>query len=275
MSHLRSAVGALIAPFRVFLDKRDLTLELAKREVLGRYRGATFGLLWSIASPFLLLIVYTLAFGTVMKARWPEVAEGRGSFALILFVGLIVHGFFSECLIRSPNLITGNPNFVKRVIFPLDILPWSMVISALFHTLTNILVFLLLRLIMEGTFEPKVILLPLVFLPLVLLALGVAWFLASLGVYFRDINQVTGVVATALLFLSSAMIPLSVVPESFKLVFQLNPLTFIIDQAREVVLWGNWPDWAGMGMYLLVALGVFYGGYAWFHATRRGFADVI
>lgn len=275
MSRIDLLWGALGAPFRVFTEKRDLALELAKREVLGRYRGATFGLLWSIASPFLLLIVYTLAFGSVMKARWPEVAEGRASFSLVLFVGLVVHGFFAECLVRSPNLITGNPNFVKRVIFPLDILPWSMVISALFHTLTNMLVFVLLRLVMEGVLEPKVILMPLVLMPLVLLTLGVSWFLASLGVYFRDVNQVTGVAATAMLFLSSAMIPMSVVPDSFKLMFQLNPLTFIIDQAREVALWGNWPDWAGLGMYLFIAVCVFYAGHAWFHATRRGFADVI
>ncbi len=275
MSRISFMLGTLGAPFRVFREKRDLTVELARREVLGRYRGATFGLLWSIASPFLLLIVYTLAFGTIMKARWPEVAEGRASFSLVLFVGLVVHGFFAECLVRSPNLITGNPNFVKRVIFPLDILPWSMVISALFHTLTNMLVFVFLRLVMEGVFEPKVVLMPLVLMPLLLLTLGVSWFLASLGVYFRDVNQVTGVAATAMLFLSSAMIPMSVVPDSFKLVFQLNPLTFIIDQAREVALWGNWPDWAGLGAYLFIAVCVFYAGYAWFHATRRGFADVI
>ncbi|WP_372361397.1 ABC transporter permease [Xanthomonas sp. NCPPB 1325] len=265
----------VLGPFDALRERRDLTLELSKREILGRYRGASFGLLWSLISPFLLLIVYTIAFGSIMKSRWPQVAEGQAHFSLVLFVGLIVHGFFAECLSRSPYLIMGNPNFVKRVIFPLEILPWPMVASALFHVLMNTVVFALLRLAMDGQISWTILLLPVVLLPLVVLGLGVSWFLASLGVYFRDITQVTGVLSTALLFLSSAMIPEQAIPESFELVFKLNPLTFIIDQAREVALWGNPPNFIGLGIYMCIAIIVFYAGFAWFKATRRGFADVI
>ncbi|OAH88118.1 sugar ABC transporter permease [Xanthomonas arboricola pv. juglandis] len=265
----------VLGPFDALRERRDLTLELSKREVLGRYRGASFGLLWSLISPFLLLIVYTIAFGSIMKSRWPQVAEGQAHFSLVLFVGLIVHGFFAECLSRSPYLIMGNPNFVKRVIFPLEILPWPMVASALFHVLMNTVVFALLRLAMDGQISWTIVLLPVVLLPLVVLGLGVSWFLASLGVYFRDITQVTGVLSTALLFLSSAMIPEQAIPENFELVFKLNPLTFIIDQAREVALWGNLPNFTGLGIYMCIAIIVFYAGFAWFKATRRGFADVI
>lgn len=265
----------VLGPFDALLGRRNLTMELSKREVLGRYRGASFGPLWSLISPFMLLIVYTIAFGSIMKSRWPEVVDGQSHFALVLFVGLIVHGFFAECLTRSPFLVMGNPNFVKRVIFPLEILPWPMVASALFHVLMNTVVFAFLRLILDGQFSWMIVLLPAVLLPLVVLGLGVSWFLASLGVYLRDITQVTGVLSTALLFLSSAMIPPQAIPEDFKLVFQLNPLTFIIDQAREVALWERTPNWTGLGWYLLTALVVFYSGFVWFKATRKGFADVI
>lgn len=250
-------------------------MELAKRDVLGRYKGASFGLLWSLISPFLLLCVYTFAFGTVMGGRWPQIETQQTHFSIILFAGLIVHGLFAECLTRAPALIVANSNFVKRIIFPLDILPWPMVLSAMFHALMNVLVFIALRLALDGQFDWTIVLLPLVLLPLVVLILGVSWFLASLGVYLRDITQVTGVVSMALLFLSSAMMPVESVPESFRWIFLVNPLTAIIDQARNVMLWGRMPDWMVLLRYLIGALCVMYLGRAWFAATRRGFADVL
>lgn len=253
----------------------SLIAELAKRDVQGRYRGASFGLLWSLISPFLMLMVYTFAFGSVMKGRWPELEADRSSFAIILFAGLIVHGFFAECFTRSVALVSSNPNFVKRVIFPLEILPWPMVLSALFHVAMNLAVFLVLRLVMDGNFSWTVVFFPVVILPLVVLMLGVSWFMAAAGVYFRDLNQVTGVISMAMLFLSSAMMPVESVPETYRWVFQLNPLSFIIDQARDVLLWGRFPDWVALGGYLLFSLVIFYIGYAWFTLTRRGFADVI
>lgn len=253
----------------------SLVRELTRRDVLGRYRGASFGLLWTLISPFLMLMVYTFAFGTVMRGRWPQIEAGQTSFAIVLFAGLIVHGFFAECLNKSVGLITSNPNFVKRVIFPLEILPWPMVLSALFHTLTNLAVFVALRLLMDGQIAATTLLFPLVLLPLVLLTLGVAWLMAAAGVYFRDVGQVVGVLSMAMLFLSSAMMPVESVPEQYRWVFQANPLTFIIDQARNVLLWERMPDWSGLAWYGAGALLAFYAGYAAFAATRRGFADVL
>ncbi len=252
-----------------------LILELSKRDIQGRYRGASFGLLWSLISPFLMLMIYTFAFGTVMKGKWPQIEGGQTHFAIILFAGLIVHGFFAECLNKSVGLVTSNPNFVKRVIFPLEILPWPMVLSALFHVAMNLIVFLVLRLVMDGAFTWTVVLFPLILLPLVTLVMGVSWFMAATGVYFRDISQVTGPISMAMLFLSSAMMPIDSVPESYRWVFEINPLSFIIDQSREVLLWGGMPDWGGLAIYMLGSVGVFLLGYAWFILTRRGFADVI
>jgi lipopolysaccharide transport system permease protein len=265
----------MLGPFRALFAQRSLTSELAKRDVLGRYRGASFGLLWSLISPFLMLMVYTFAFGFVLRSRWPQAEDQHASFAIIIFVGLIVHGFFAECLTRSPTLITANPSFVKRVVFPLEILPWPMVISAFFHVCTNAIVFVLLRLLIEHVFSWTIIFLPLVMLPLVILTLGVSWMLAALGVYLRDITQVTSVLATAMLFLSSAIIPVQALPKGYGDWFAINPLTFIINQARAVMIWTQQPDWAGLGLYMLGALVVMYLGYGWFMATKRGFADVL
>ncbi|MFK2900931.1 ABC transporter permease [Dyella jejuensis] len=262
-------------PFSALRTYRSLALELAKRDVLGRYRGASFGLFWSLISPFLMLMVYSFAFGFVMKSRWPQAAQGHVHYSIILFVGLIVHGFFAECLNRSPHLITSNTNFVKRVIFPLEILPWPMVASALFHTLMNFVVFLALHIVLDHTVVWTIVFLPLVLLPLVLLTLGVSWLLAALGVYLRDISQITGVLATAMLFLSTAMFPIDALPPQYRWLLLINPLSFIIDQERNVALWGILPNWIGLGIYTLFASAALYLGYTVFRLTRRGFADVI
>lgn len=259
----------------VFGKHRSLTFELSQREVLGRYRGASFGLLWSLISPFLMLLVYTLAFGFVMKGRWPGSTGSTTDFALILFAGLTVHGFFAECFTRAPQLIVSNTGYVKRVVFPLDILVWSMTFSALFHLLMNMVVLLLLQLAIKGSIPVTAALLPLVVLPLVILTVGVGWMVSSLGVYLRDIGQIAGVIAAAMLFLSSAIVPVESVPESYRIVFELNPLTFIIDQVREVVIWGRLPNWTGLGIYTAIACVVALLGHRMFNKLRVGFADVL
>lgn len=265
----------LIGPFSALGRHRSLTREMTQRDIRGRYRGASFGLLWSLISPFMMLCVYTLAFGYILKSRWPGASGNIAEFAMILFAGLIVHGFFAEVLTRSPNLIVGNSNLVKRIIFPLHLLPWTAVLSALFHLIANALVYLVISTILLRNPHWTIILLPVVILPLVMLATGVSWLLSSLGVYLRDVGQVMGVVSTAMLFLSSAIIPVSTLPENFQIVFKLNPLTFIIDQVREVAFWGRLPDWSGLALYTVIALAVMYVGFAFFEKTRRGFADVL
>lgn len=265
----------LAEPFSAFGRHWSLTRELTKRDVLGRYRGASFGLLWSVLSPFLMLLVYTMAFGSIFKSRWAQQVEGGPDYTLILFVGLIVHGFFTECLTRAPLLIVGNPTYVKRVVFPLEVLPWPMLLSAFFHMLMNVVVLLVIFLVRFGLPPWTVVLFPLVLLPLALVGAGIGWLFASLGVYLRDISQITGVLATAMLFLSSAVVPVETLSPHYQFIFRLNPLSFIIDEARKVALWGQLPDWSGLGLYLLGALMFCYLSYAWFRATRSGFADVL
>jgi len=264
-----------LSPVQGLLRSRRLVWELTKREVSGRYRGASLGVFWSLISPFLLLMIYTFAFGSVMGGRWPEPRAAGTHFSVVLFAGLIPYFVLSECMVRAPDLVVGNPAFVKRVVFPLEILPWPMLLSALFHCLMNTLVFVALRLVLDGAFDWTIVFLPLVVLPLAVLSLGVAWFLASLAVYLRDIQQVIGMASMALLFLSSVMVPSEAVPAKYQSVFRLNPVSFIADQAREVMIWGHLPDWSGLLRYLIMALVVMYAGHAWFVHTKRGFADVL
>lgn len=265
----------LKGPFSDLFFHGSLIHELAKREILGRYRGASFGLMWALISPFLMLGVYTLAFGNILRSHWPSPEGSEHSFALILFVGLFVHAFLAECINQSPHLVVGNPSYVKKVVFPLEILPWPMVLSALFHLATSAFAYVVLALLSGQPIPWTAWLFPVVVFPLVLVGLGMAWALAALGVYFRDINQMTGVVSTALLFTSTAIIPISAIPEKMRWLFFANPLSFIIDQVRVVVMWGEWPDWQGLAIYAGVALLVCHVGYGIFMAMRRGFADVL
>ncbi|WP_313916713.1 ABC transporter permease [Tahibacter sp.] len=268
-------VAVLAEPFSAFGRHASLTRELTKRDILGRYRGASFGLLWAILSPFLMLLIYAVAFGSIFKSRWPQQVEGGPSYALIMFAGLIVHGFFTECLSRAPGLIVGNANYVKRVVFPLEILPWPMVMSAFFHAGVSMFVLLGLQLIQVGPPPWTFVFFPLVLAPLALLCAAIGWLFASLAVYLRDISQITGVLSAAMLFLSSALVPVEVISTDYQFLFRMNPLTFIIDQMRDVTLWGVMPDWIGLGAYAAVSLMICFLCYGWFRATRSGFADVL
>lgn len=266
---------ALLAPFRTLTANRELVAELTRREVDARYRGASLGVLWALVSPFLLLCIYAVAFGLVMGGRWPEAHASKTPFSIVMFAAMIPYFVLSDCMVRSPELVVANSAYVKRVVFPLEILPWPMLFSALFHCLMNVLVFLAMRAGMEHDFTWTVVYLPLVILPVSIIGMGLAWFLSSLAVYVQDIRQVMGLVSMALLFLSSVMIPLPSVPEKFRPLFLLNPVTFAGEQARAMLIWGTPPDWRGLAVYTLVALVFMYAGFAWFKATRRGFADVL
>lgn len=256
---------------------RKLIVQMTKREVVGRYKGSAFGLLWSVFNPIFMLAVYTFVFSEIFKSRWAEAgADGsKTQFAVVLFVGMIVLNLFSEVLNRAPNLILGNINYVKKVIFPIEILPIIATGAALFHCLISLCVLLIAFTLFNGYVQWTVIFIPIVLLPLVVVTTGFAWILASLGVFLRDVGQTIGILTTVIMFLSPVFYPVSAVPERFRPYIMANPLTFIIEQAREVLVWGHLPNWMGMGIYNLAALAVAWAGYAWFQKTRKGFADVL
>lgn len=254
---------------------RELVWQLTLRDVAGRYRGSALGLLWSLFTPLLMLAVYTFVFGVVFQARWGQTPLDKGELAATLFTGLIIHGFFAECVNKAPSLIISHANYVKKVRFPLEILPWVSLGSALFHLGTSLLILLLFQVLMGHPLHWTLLLLPLVITPLALLVLGAAWFLAAIGVYLRDVGQAIGLFSTAMLFLSPIFYPLSAVPEPIRPWLLLNPLTFIIEQARLLVIVGGLPDWRGLALYTTFALLAAWLGFRFFNKARRGFADVI
>lgn len=200
---------------------------------------------------------------------------GKSDIAIILFTGITVHTLFSEVLNKAPTLVVNNVNYVKRVVFPLEILPMVAMGGALFHTFVSVVVLLLAYAALNGFIYPTVIALPLVLLPLVLLTLGIAWFVASLGVFLRDVGQTIAILTTATLFLSAVFYPITALPVKYQPLLRLNPLAFIIEQARVVVVYGDWPNWAGLGICLGISVVITAFGYAWFQRTRKGFADVL
>jgi lipopolysaccharide transport system permease protein len=255
---------------------RELIWQMSRREVVGRYRGSVMGLAWSFFNPVLMLIVYTFVFSVVFKARWGVGAEeSKADFAIVLFVGMIVHGLFAECVNRAPSLILSNVNYVKKVVFPLETLSWVAMGSALFHAFISLVVLIAAQLIINVSLPWTAVLLPVVILPLLLATMGFAWFLAATGVFVRDIGQITGIVTTVMLFMSPVFYPVSALPEQYQTVLLLNPLTFVIEQARQVLVWGSLPDWSGLGVYLTVSILIAWAGFWWFQKTRRGFADVL
>lgn len=266
---------SLLEVFNSFARNFDLVFQLTRREVIGRYRGSILGLAWSFFNPLIMLAVYTVVFSTVFQAKWGVGSDSKTEFALVLFVGMIVHGVLAESMNNSPLLMLRNVSYVKKVVFPLEILPWVVMGATLFHAMVSVFVWLLFYVLVNHEVQWTVVFLPLVFLPLVLFSMGVSWGLASLGVYIRDIGQVTGVLTTVLLFLSPIFYPASRLPEPYQTIIYLNPLTFIIEQTRDVLMWGNMPDWKNMTIAIAVSILVAWLGFLWFQKTRKGFADVL
>jgi lipopolysaccharide transport system permease protein len=254
---------------------RELITALVEREVLGRYRGSAMGILWSFFNPVFMLTIYTFVFSVVFKARWNEGSDSKTEFALVLFAGLIVYNLVAECVNKSPGLVLANVNYVKKVIFPLEILPVVSLGAALFHAGISLFVWLLAYGIFFGVPHLSVLLTPLVIIPLLFFILGVSWILAALGVYIRDISQFVGMVMTVLMFLSPIFYPITAIPEKYRFFIELNPISPAIEQIREVLFWGAIPDPKIWLIYLTISLAIAFLGFAWFQKTRKGFADVL
>jgi len=265
-----------LAVFETFWAHRTLIFNLARRDVLGRYSGSFLGLLWSFFNPLLMLGVYTYVFGIVFKARWsPNESSSILEFAVVLFAGLLAFGIFSECVNRAPSLMLQNPGFVKRVVFPLEIMPWVVLCSSLFHTLISLAVLALVMLVGFGALPMTWPLFLVVLLPLVLFVLGLSWALAALGVYLRDLAQTITIVTTVMMFLSPIFYPASAVPAGFRWAIEWNPMSFFIEQTRVVLIWGKLPDFAGLAAMTVGGLAVAWLGLALFQHARDGFADVV
>ncbi|MGO4566519.1 ABC transporter permease [Rhizobium sp. 2YAF20] len=272
MQHFSASLPEMVASQ---WRNRNLINASIRREVFGRYRGSFLGILWSFFNPLFMLGIYTFVFSEILKARWSAGSSSKAEFALILFAGLMPFNLFAETINRSPSLIVGNPNYVKKVVFPLEILPSVILGSTLFHLFISLAVWLMAYVLFYGIPNATVVFIPLVLLPFCIFILGLSWILASLGVFLRDVSQFIGIATTALMFLSPIFYPASSLPEAYRPLLYLNPLTPVIEISRDVLFWGRQPDLALLGIYTLVSILVAWLGFAWFQKTRKGFADVL
>lgn len=272
--HAPQSVQPLEMVMSIFKN-RSLILDLIKREVLGRYKGSIMGLLWSFLSPVFLLIVYTFMFSIVFKARWPGGSDSKVEFALILFTGLLVFNLFSDAINRAPGLILNNANYVKKIIFPLEILPVVTLGAAVFHMLVSLLVWLIFFLLFFSLPSWTALQVVLILVPLLFMTLGLTWLLASLGVYLRDVGQIIGLVTSVLMFLSPVFYPMTAVPERFRNIMHINPLTYFVEETRNVMIWGKSLDWFQWSYWTAISIFIAWLGFAWFQKTRKGFADVL
>lgn len=259
------------------IKNRFLISQMVRRDIGQRYRGSYLGVLWSIINPLLMLMIYTFVFSVVFKARWQTSGEntGIGEYAITLFAGLIPFNLFSEVMNRAPMIVINYPNYVKKVVFPLEVLVVVIVGTATVTSFISLGILVVVNFILTKTISPTIIFLPLIYLPLQLLALGFGWFLASLGVYVRDIGQGIAVVMQLLLFATPVLYPATSIPEQYSILIKINPLAMIVGDFRNLLLWGQlfpikeWVFWLLFSIFLSIA------GYVWFMGTKKGFPDVL
>src|SRR5579864_2695275 len=265
-----------IAIFSSALRYRQLIWRLALREFEAQFRGSLLGRLWAALGPLLLLGLYTYVFGVVMEARWPGTeTSGTLHVALLYFVGMVLFGFFVECLSRAPNLLLENVAYIKKVVFPLDVLAWVALVAATLRLFFSAAILMVFYVAIEGLPPVSALALPVVAAPLALLSLGCVWFLSALGVYLRDTRQGMIVITPAIMFMSPVFYPMAVVPEPVRTILYANPLSFAIESARRALFEGHWPSLPGLAIYTLLACFLAWLGRFWFISVRGGFADVV
>ena len=255
---------------------RELWWQLTIRDVIGRYKGSALGWLWSLLTPLLMLAVYTFVFSGIFKSRWDNLSSsGNMGFAVNLFAGLIVFNVFAESVNKAPQLIPENSNYVTKVIFPLEILSAVTVASAGFHAATSLVVLGVFQLITAHYIPATSLWLPLLWIPLFCWSLSLSWVLSALGVYLRDIGQIVGVVTNMMMFLSAVFYPLSSLPIRWQPILALNPLVWIIEQTRHILIRGIMPNVLTLTVVVLISIYLCEFSYRSFTVARRGFADVL
>lgn len=267
---------SIISMFASAWVYKGLIKQMTYREIIGRYKGSMIGLAWSFFNPLLMLTVYTFVFSVVFKAKWnSDLNAGQGEFAVILFAGMIVFNIFAECFTRAPTLMIANANYVKKIVFPLEILPWIVLGNALFHALISLVVLLIAEYFVLGYIPWTALMLPIVIAPFLVGLVGLSWFLAALGVYLRDLGQLVGIFTTVLMFTSPLFFPLSALPENIQPWLRLNPLAYVIEETRAVIIFADYPSWSNLATAYAVGLLVAVVGFALFQKARKGFADVL
>ncbi len=268
----------LFAPWRIlenFARHRNLIVQFTRREIEKRYRGTLLGIFWSFLTPLIMLGVYTMVFGFIFGGSFGHSGETKTQFALGLFCGLLVWDFIGGSISGAPGLIISNPNYVTKVIFPLEILPLCSVGAAFFHMLIGFLPLLLFVLIAEGHLHLTALQIMPILVPVILYSLGLTWIFSALGVFLRDIGSLIPPALTITMFMSGIFFPLSSIPQSLRWVLELNPAAILISMARNALVFGESLNWAGLGIQIGMSLVVAILGYALFMKCKPAFADVV
>jgi homopolymeric O-antigen transport system permease protein len=264
-----------LAVFGCAWHYRQLVVRLTVREIEARFRGSLLGKVWAGILPLFMLGFYTFVFGVLLKVRWPGLEGSTFQVALLYFSGLILFDFVLECLTRAPALLAEQISYVKKVLFPLEILAWVVVGGALFRVLVGSAILLVFYLAIDGLPPVSALAAPLLVLPLALVAVGFTWFLSAIGVFVRDFRHAVLVLAPVTMFLTPIFFPLSTVSEPLRSLLYLNPLTFIIESMRATLFMGEWPNWPALALYTVVAWAFAWAGRGWFLFVRGEFADVV
>ena len=261
---------------RAFCRRREVLATFARIEFASRYHGAQLGVLWSLMSPLATLAVYTFVFSVVFKPSWAGGGDGGvAGYALILFAGLSAFEVFAASLNRAPRLLSENVNFIKKVLFPLEILPVGVILAAVLESFVSLALVAAGVLVTTGRLPATAILAPLAYLPLAMLTLGMCWLLAPVGVFLKDLGNIVGVAVQLLFFATPILYPLSAVPEPYRGLLTLNPLHPVVDHLRRTIIYGQMPDWAALGWVTLACAAVMLVGYAFFINIKRLFADAV
>ncbi|MCZ4294802.1 ABC transporter permease [Vibrio sinaloensis] len=254
---------------------KALLKQLMVRDFTSRYKSGALGLAWTMINPLLMLALYSFVFVAVFQMRWGVNDTSGHNFILLLFTGILVHGLFSEFITRAPTLIVSNPAYVKKVVFPLELIPLTPLLSAVVNFTLGMTLVLLMQLLVNGSLSIYIFFAPVILVPFVILLIGVSYIFSSLGVYFRDLNQISGLISTIAMFASPVLFPMENVPEAYRNLLYLNPITLIVEQLRQVIILGEAPNMNYILMYAFVSVLILIFGMMWFKIVKKGFSDVL
>ena len=258
-----------------FLKYKDLILILLVREVAYKFKGSFLGILWMILTPIILIIIFTFIFGEVFDIKWMDIPESKEYFALILFSGLMVFNFFAESITKAPLLFISNVNYIKKIIFPLEILPIVSVLSSSVQLILSFFVWIIFYFIIIGIPNISILLFPIIMMPFIFILVGLTFLFSTLGVFIRDTNNIISLLTTLLLFLSPIFYPVSVIPENYQVYIYINPIAYQIELTRDLMMWGNTPNFISFLTYFILTYIFYLLTIKFFSKNKDRFIDVL
>ena len=254
----------------------ELFLMLLKQDIQKKYKGNFIGNYWIIITPLFMLSIYTFVFGYVFAVRCPGFLNSNiFQFSLVLYCGLAFYNSFNEAISRAPNNIIENVNYLKKAVFPLEILTPILVSSSATNLLINVLLIAIIKSILISPITLNFLFILIVLFAFLTMLLGLSWIFSAVGVYIRDLNHLVTNSVTGLLFLSPIFYPIASLPEWLRPYILFNPISIPVEEARKIIIYNQIPDFYILTIYTLSSLLICIIGYFFFSITKKGFSDVI